>query len=394
VIRQVALYLAAVDDITAAHLTVAGRPVVFRVILAAVRAGARRVGVPVALRTPDLDTLLAASPLARDALVWLDTTAALAAEPTLLVPAAALTPAPALSRMLATTAGRVLAESQPSGAPMATVDSALLARLGPSLVAGEPLGDTLARELKAGDVTAVSGGRWFVRVTGARAAADVEARLWRELGSAIDSRLDTVLHRRCSKPLTRAALALGIAPNPITITSGVAGLAAAAAFAQGEVATVAAGLVIYFFAVVIDHADGEVARLTLTESVVGEWLDIATDTVVHTALVLALGVAAAHVTGHGLVAGVAGAVGVVASAVVGKRWPPVAPPATSARGLLDALTSRDGFYAMLVLFLGLRVLAPALLPVLMAVVAIGTHAYWLTRAALWIRRGREAGTRP
>jgi phosphatidylglycerophosphate synthase len=152
--------------------------------------------------------------------------------------------------------------------------------------------------------------------------------------------------------------------------------------------------VIYFVAVVIDHADGEVARLTLTESVVGEWLDIATDTVVHTALVLALGVAAAHVTGHGLVAGVAGAVGVVASAVVGKRWPPVAPPATSARGLLDALTSRDGFYAMLVLFLGLRVLAPALLPVLMAVVAIGTHAYWLTRAALWIRRGREAGTRP
>lgn len=393
-IQQAAVYLAAADDITAAHRAVAGRPMVFRAILAAVRAGARRVVVPVALRTPALDAALTASPLARSAVVWLDTIAGLAAEPTLLLPATALTPAPALSPLLAAPAGHVLAESQPSGAPAVTVDTPLLARLGPSLVAGEPLGDALARELKAGDVTAVSSGRWFVHVTGARAAAEVEARLWRELGSAIDSRLDTAVHRRCSKPLTRAALALGIAPNPITIASGVAGLAAAAAFAHGEVATVAAGLVIYFVAVVIDHADGEVARLTLAESVLGEWLDIATDTVVHTALVLALGVAAAHVTGQGLGAGVAAAVGVVASAVVGKRWPPVAPPATTPRGLLDALTSRDGFYAMLVLFLGLRVLAPALLPVLMIVVAVGTHAYWLTRAALWIRRGREAGTRP
>jgi phosphatidylglycerophosphate synthase len=394
VIHQAALYLATADDVTAAHLTVAGRPVVFRAILAVVRAGARRVAVPAALRTPALDGLLAASPLARRALVWLDTTDALLAEPTLLVPAAALTPAPALTRLLASTARHVLAESQPSGAPAATVDASVLARLGPSLVSGEPLGDTLTRELKAVDVTAVSGGRWFVRVTGARAAAEVEARLWRELGSAIDSRLDTALHRRFSKPLTRAALALGIAPNPITIASGVAGLVAAAAFARGEAATVGVGLLIYFVAVVLDHADGEVARLTLTESVLGEWLDIATDTVVHTALVLALGVAAAHVTGSGLTAGVTAAVGVVASAVVGKRWPPVAPPATSPRGLLDALTSRDGFYAMLVLFLGLRLLAPALLPVLMVVVAIGTHVYWLTRAALWIRRGREAGTRP
>jgi phosphatidylglycerophosphate synthase len=145
---------------------------------------------------------------------------------------------------------------------------------------------------------------------------------------------------------------------------------------------------------VLDHADGEVARLTLSESVVGEWLDIATDTVVHTALVLALGAATARATGEGFVAGVAAAVGVVASAVVGKRWPPVEPPATTPRGLLDALTSRDGFYAMLVLFIVLRVLAPALLPLLMTVVAVSTHAYWLTRAALWIRRGRGDGTRP
>jgi hypothetical protein len=49
---------------------------------------------------------------------------------------------------------------------------------------------------------------------------------------------------------------------------------------------------------------------------------------------------------------------------------------------------------MLVLFIVLRVAAPSLLPTLMTVVAVATHAYWLTRAALWIRRGREDGTRP
>jgi phosphatidylglycerophosphate synthase len=134
-----------------------------------------------------------------------------------------------------------------------------------------------------------------------------------------------------------------------------------------------------------------VARLTLTESAVGEWLDIVLDTVVHTCLVLALGQAAATVAGGGLGAGVAAAIGVVASAVVGKVWPP-APLTAVDRGLLDALTSRDGFYAMLVLFLVLRLVAPSLLPTLMVIVAAGTHAYWVARLALLVgRRGRAGG---
>jgi phosphatidylglycerophosphate synthase len=310
-----------------------------------------------------------------------------------LLPAAALTPAPALARLLQAPPGRVLAESQSTAAPVVTVEGSLLSVLGPTLLAGAPLGDVLSRELKARDLTPLPGARWFVRVTGERTAAEAEIRLWGELGSAMDTRLDTAVHRRLSKPVTRAAVALGIPPNPVTVASGVVGLAAAAAFAHGEVGTLVAGLLIYLAAVVLDHADGEVARLTLTESAVGEWLDIVIDTVVHAALVLALGVAAARVTGAGLAAGGVAAAGVVGSAAVGKLWPP-APPTARDRGLLDALTSRDGFYAMLVLFIALRMLAPALLPALMVVVAIGTHAYWLARAALSIRPGRDGGRQP
>jgi len=241
-------------------------------------------------------------------------------------------------------------------------------------------------------VAAVHGHSWFVRVSDAGAAAEAEARLWRELGSPIDTRLDVAVHRRLSRGVTRAAIARGVSPNGITLLSGVIGLAAAAAVARGDVAALAGGLVLYLIAVVLDHSDGEVARLTLKESAVGEWLDIVLDTVVHTSLVLALGHAAASVTGGGLGAGVAAAGGVVASAVVGKLWPP-APLTATDRGLLDALTSRDGFYAMLVLFLVLRIVAPGLLPSLMIVVAAGTHAYWVVRVALLVRR-RQAGDDP
>jgi phosphatidylglycerophosphate synthase len=394
VIRQAALYLATDDDLRAARLPVIGRPVVFRAILAAVRAGVRRVAVPAALRAPELDAALATSPSARAAVAWGHSPGVLGPGPVLLLPAAALTPAPGLSRLLEAPAGRVLAESRATDAPALTVDSGWLAPLQGALVAGNPIGDALARELTARDVAAVGGGGWFVRVSDVGAAAEAEARLWRGLGSPIDTRLDVVVHRRLSKWVTRAAIALRVTPNWITITSGVVGLGAAAVVARADAGALAGGLLLYLVAVVLDHSDGEVARLTLTDSAVGEWLDTVLDTVVHTSLVLALGQAAASVTGTGFGAGMASAGGVVASAVVGKLWPP-APLSAADRGLLDALTSRDGFYAMLVLFLGLRIVAPALLPTLMMVVAACTHGYWVARLALLARqRGRAGGAPP
>jgi len=55
-------------------------------------------------------------------------------------------------------------------------------------------------------------------------------------------------------------------------------------------------------------------------------------------------------------------------------------------GVLDALGNRDGFYAMLILFIVFRALAPALLPALMVVVALGSHADSLARAAYTLSR--------
>jgi phosphatidylglycerophosphate synthase len=393
VIQQAALYLASADDVQVARLRVGGRPLAFRVVVAAVRAGARRVVLPPALRCPDLEDALSRAPSARAAVVWLDSPGTLAAEPTLLLPAAALAPTPALAALLAAEPGRVLAASASADAPAVTVDAATLAEVRAALAEGAPVADVLARALKTHTPVPLGGDHWFVRVTGPRAAAEAEACLWQDLGSPIDTRLDVALHRRLSRRVTQAAVGLGIGPNPITVVSGAVGLAAAAAVSQGDVTMVAVGLGLYLLAVVLDHTDGEVARLTLSESPLGARLDIVLDTLVHATLALALGWATAGVTGRGWVTGLVGAVGVVASAIVGHRWPP--PPLTAAdRGLLDALTSRDGFYAMLLLFLLLRSLAPGLLPVLMAVVAVGTHAYWVARLVVSVRGRRKTFRKP
>ena len=382
---QAALYVASADDVHGARLRVAGRPVAFRTLLAAVRAGAQRVGVPTALRSPDFEAALATSPRARAALVWLDAPDALPSAPTLLLPAAALVPAGALARLLNAAPGAVLAESLTTDAPVVVADVELLEQVRGSLVAGALLGDSLGHILKEREVEPVTDGEsWYVRVRGPRTAAEAEHRLYGDLGSPIDTRLDVVLHRRLSRPVSRTAVALGIGPNSITIASGVVGLAAAAAFALSTPAALVIGLLVYILAVVLDHADGEVARLTLTESAFGEWLDAVVDTVVHTTLALALGLAASHLAGTGLAAGVVAAFGILIGGIIGKIWPPA--PSTASRNLLDRLTSRDGFYAMLSLFVLLGVFRPTLLPSLMLIVAAGSHIYWLSRSLLLIAR--------
>lgn len=382
-IHQAALYLLSPDDVQAAGLRVAGRSLAFRAVLGAVRAGVRRVALPAALRSPDLEAALSASGAAHGAVAWLDRPDALATEPTLLLPAAALVPSPALARLLAVGPGHALGASLAVGAPVVAVDRAQLAALAPAVAAGAPLGEALGRALASRTPAALPG--WLVRVDGAADVPAAEAQLWRDLGSPIDTRLDVVLHRRLSRWVTRAAMALGLTPNPITAASGMVGLVAAGCFATGETVGALVGLAIYLAAVVLDHTDGEVARLTLTESAAGEWLDVVMDTLVHAALVLALGLAAARIAGAGTVAGVMAAAGVVASATVGKLWPP-APASEGGRGLLDRLSSRDGFYVMLLLFIALRIGAPAWLPVLLAVVAAGTHAYWVARALSLLRK--------
>ncbi|MCE9536416.1 MAG: CDP-alcohol phosphatidyltransferase family protein, partial [Nitrospirae bacterium] len=91
-------------------------------------------------------------------------------------------------------------------------------------------------------------------------------------------------NRKVSRWLTRIFLAAGLSPNAITMVATVVGLVSAAGFGVGTYSAGIIAALLFQLAAIIDCCDGEVARLTFTESPFGAWLDIAMDNVVHMAI--------------------------------------------------------------------------------------------------------------
>jgi len=377
VIDRAALYFSTPDDLSAAHAVVAQRPLGFRAIAAAVRAGVRMVYVPDTLRDTAIGAAVEASPRARAAVVWLKDGDAPEAGPLLLVPAAVVVPTDVLRSLLARGPGAAVAAPSGADAPALVADGAVVHVLAALLAAGAPVGAELARRRVASEVD-----ERCVVARNAAGLAAAERRLHDLLRSPIDTNLDVQLHRRFSRYVTRAAIALGVTPNTITVVSTILGLAAVWCFWRATTRSALAGLFIYIVAVILDHSDGEVARLTLAESRVGEWLDTVGDTLVHALTVVAMGVTSEMLTGVGVGLGIVGAAGIMASAFVAKWWPPRGTGGMG--GAVEDFGSRDGFYALLVLFIALRAFVPSLLPVLMVIVTLGSNAYWVVRAAVAI----------
>lgn len=148
-------------------------------------------------------------------------------------------------------------------------------------------------------MTLVAGAGFFVPVLDDASRSEAEATLFRSLGIWADSRVDRVINRPCSRWLTRFLIRLPVTPNQVTLVSLGFGLAAAWELWGATPASALAGLILYMLAVVVDHSDGEVARLTFQEPTFGEWLDFTVDTVIHALLVLGMGVTASRTGGGG-----------------------------------------------------------------------------------------------
>ena len=373
-IRDAALYLATADDVRVARQTIAGRPLAFRIVMAAVRAGMQRVAVPHALRDSALETALARSPSARAAIHWMKPDAPLPSGAILLLPATTLITAPVVASLAASAETRSLVATRAAESPVATATPDVIAGIWPALVRGDAVGAALTTALAhaaAGDAASLG---LIVPIRTAAAAAAAEERLLATLGSPIDTQFDRAFHRRLSRPVTKWAMAHGVTANAVTVMSIAAGLLAAATIASDSVPGAILGVLLYAVAVVFDHADGEVARLAFAESAFGEWLDIGGDTLVHASLVVGMGITAERAADAGFAMGLVAAAGVIASAWVAKTAPPAANAVNRAFG---ALGNRDGFYAMLAAFVLALAAAPSLLPALMLLVALGTHAYWI-----------------
>src|SRR5262245_7524686 len=347
-------------------------------VVAALRAGVEIVNVPAKWRDTPLGHAIGASPRASRGVQWLEPAAPGPIGPLLWLPATLLVPTTAIARLAGAAPVAAVGEPDTDPAPVVVGDTALTRSLWGELLSGAPLGDGLARALKTRSLVLarVPG---LVRVRDAASAACAEATLYSGLGSAIDTRLDTVFHRRLSRLVSRQAVGWGVTPNQISMASLLVGLVGAWSLARATPAGALVGAGLYVAAVVLDHADGEVARLALAESRLGEWLDVAVDTAVHAAVVLAMGVSAhALQGGHAITIGALAALGIVLSAAAAKAAPTTG---TSVGRWLEGLGTRDGFYVMLVGFVVALMLWPAALPGLRPLVAAGATAYWITRLA-------------
>ena len=125
---------------------------------------------------------------------------------------------------------------------------------------------------------------WYQDV---RDAADVQAaerKLFKSLKGEFEGFVDRFFNRKISRWFTRIFLAAGLSPNVITIIATLVGLSAATCFGVGTYSAGIIAALLFQLAAIIDCCDGEVARLTFTESPFGAWLDIAMDNVVHMAI--------------------------------------------------------------------------------------------------------------
>lgn len=151
-----------------------------------------------------------------------------------------------------------------------------------------PLRLALEQAAVEGMVQTIPGAsHWFRDVRGNKGPQLAERNLLRSLQSlkgGLDGLVDRYFNRKLSGVLTRLFLRVGWSPNVITIVSMVVGLVAAGFFIPGSWELALVGALLFQLSVIIDCCDGEVARLTFTESRFGQELDIWADNIVHIAI--------------------------------------------------------------------------------------------------------------
>jgi phosphatidylglycerophosphate synthase len=237
-------------------------------------------------------------------------------------------------------------------------------------------------------------GVWYRDLRNAADVAEAESRLFAASRSRYDGFIDRYFNRRLSAPMTRLCLKAGLTANMVTIVSIMIGLLAAVAFSLGTYAGGILGGVLFQFAAVIDCCDGEIARLTFSESRIGRQLDILGDNVVHMAIFAALGWAGFHHTGSWLplalavcaIVGNALSLVVVLRADARRVRQQFAGPVQAARVnlILKNAASRD-FSVVVLAFAVLN-----LLPGFLWLAAVGSNVFWLVTA--WVLAGGLIGS--
>jgi phosphatidylglycerophosphate synthase len=104
-----------------------------------------------------------------------------------------------------------------------------------------------------------------------------------------------VVARTLNKPIsfriTRYLLCrLPVTPNQVTVAAGLIGLLGAALIGVGSALSMPLGFLLAHLQSVLDGCDGELARVRLQQSAIGEWLDTVVDDALNLALTAAIGI--------------------------------------------------------------------------------------------------------
>jgi phosphatidylglycerophosphate synthase len=102
-------------------------------------------------------------------------------------------------------------------------------------------------------------------------------RLLRESGKPADGWLSRHIHRRVSRVFSYLLLTAGLSAHSATVATFGVGVASAWLMAQTSHGTMIAAALLFWCASIADGIDGEMARLTLSESRLGEQLDTGVD---------------------------------------------------------------------------------------------------------------------
>jgi phosphatidylglycerophosphate synthase len=370
-------------------LQIAGLPLLTRMLLTAQGAGIERFAV---IASPsqqvELQAQLAGEVRLRDRVLWLDSAEGLRPVPaySLLLPPSVIPDPGALRSWLARVAdgGSVTAPEANGIGPLA-VPAAFLPACIEAALQGQPA--------LAGFVERLHGSRRLIRVPwegdqrqtirSVREVPAVERRMLAALHSADDGPIvDRFVNRALSVWLTRFLISLPVTPNQVTAASFAAGVLGAWLLGGEGMLASLAGLALFQLSVVLDHVDGELARLKFLYSRLGKWLDNVSDHLVGLAVIgfLTRRVGAPGMAAHFAMLGLAAAVGVTGAFLVVFWWslsgrrriPRTTAPARLLAPVLAALANRDGF--CLALWVMILLGRPS---GFLWALALGANAYWV-----------------
>jgi phosphatidylglycerophosphate synthase len=214
----------------------------------------------------------------------------------------------------------------------------------------------------------------------------VERRMLRALRTPEDGPIvDRYVNRMVSEWVTRRLVRWPVTPNQITAASLMTGLLAAWVLHFESLTASWAGLLLFQISVILDHVDGEVARLKFQFTPLGKWLDNFSDHVVDVAIVACLAWRVAiGGQGEGLLAiGAAAILGVTCSFLVAFFWTlrgrsaATGPSSRRAAETMVALANRDGF--CLALWATVLIGRPVWF---LWILAIGSNIYWIVWLAV------------